>query len=300
MKIVHSYWSKPGLAIRDHSDKSAGGWLHKKYYYYSWALSCLKFKDLYGGIELVTDKAGYHLLIERLQLPYTSVRVELDVLNDYHEKLWALGKLYAYSIQEEPFLHADGDVFIWEQLGNAIEEAPLAAQHREVGEVHYKDAWRDLHNYFNYIPEVLTKDFKTYEKIDAANAGIFGGNDLDFFKEYVAEAFNFINRNKKSIENDNVFGSRFAILYEQYLFSCMAREKRLNISYYFPEFSPRYEQLSDFKNKYGVKKYTHVMDIYKKLSAYCFELENILRVEYPTNFYTIEKELSKIPNHIML
>lgn len=293
MKIVHSYWSKPGLANRSHSNKSGGGWLHKKYEYYSWALSCLKFKEVYGNIELVTDKEGYKLLIETLQLPYTSVQVALDVLNDYHEKLWAIGKLYAYSLQEEPFLHVDGDVFIWEKLGSAIETAPLAAQHQEVGFAHYKEAYNDLLTYHDYIPEILTADYKKYGKIDAANAGIFGGNDLDFFKEFVLEAFNFIDQNKNSIMNENVFGSRFAIMYEQYLFSCMARKKQRKINYYFSDSSTNYKQLSDFKNKYALKKYTHVMDVYKKLNTHCFELENILRAEYPNYYYTIKKELTK-------
>jgi hypothetical protein len=291
MKIVHSYWSKPGLANKNAIDKNHGGWLHKKYYYFSWALSCLKFKEIYGNIELVTDKPGYALLVEKLKLPYTSIKVELDILNDYHEKLWAIGKLHAYRIQEEPFLHVDGDVFIWDRFGKSIETASLAAQHREADYAHYKDAYNDLNSYFNYIPEIITDDYQKYGKIDASNAGVFGGSDLDFFQEYVKEAFDFIQRNKTSLENEKVFGSRFAIMYEQYLFSCMARKKQLKINYLFPDNSIDYKQLSDFKNKYTSTKYTHIIDVRKKLNSYCFELENVLRAEYPGYYYKIIKVL---------
>lgn len=293
MKIVHSYWSKPGLANKNNIDKNHGGWLQKKYYYYSWALSCLKFKELYGTIELVTDKEGYELLIKALELPYTSVKVELDILNNYHEKLWAIGKLHAYSIQEEPFLHVDGDVFIWEKFGDVIETAPLIAQHQEIDYSHYREAYDDLKKYHDFIPEILIEDYKKYGKIDASNAGIIGGNDLDFFKKYTQEAFNFINKNAEAIVNEKIFGSRFAIMYEQYLFSCMARKNRLKISYFFSNFTPDYKQLSDFKNKYTDKKYTHIIDIRKKLNTYCFELENVFRAEYPEFYYKIEKALSK-------
>lgn len=289
MKIVHSYWSKPGLVNKNNIDKNNGGWLHKKYYYFSWALSCLKFKEIYNHIELVTDKEGYKLLIEKLQLPYTDVKVELDVLNKYHEKLWAIGKLHAYRIQEEPFLHVDGDVFIWEKFNEQIENASLAAQHREVDFIHYKDAYNDLITYHNYIPEIILEDYKKYGRIDASNAGIFGGTNLEFFKEYVQEAFNFIERNQAGLQNKNVFGSRFAIMYEQYLFACMARKKQLHINYLFSDAEADYAQLSDFKNKYGPKKYTHVIDVRKKLNTYCIELENMLRAEYPEYYYNIVK-----------
>ena len=287
MKIVHSYWSKPGRVTKSGVDKNNGGWLHKKYYYFSWALSCLKFKEIYNNIELVTDKEGYKLLVETLQLPYTSVKVELDVLNSYHEKLWAIGKLHAYRIQEEPFLHVDGDVFIWEKFNGALEKAPLVAQHREVDFIHYKDAYNDLLKYHTYIPDLITEDFKKYGRIDASNAGIFGGSDLDFFKEYVEEAFKFIDGNIAGLQNKNVFGSRFAIMYEQYLFACLARKKQLKINYLFSDAEVDYAQLSDFKNKYGPKKYTHVIDVRKKLNTYCWELENMLRAEYPEYYYHI-------------
>jgi len=54
MKIVQSFWSKPML-MNDNSDaifRSNGGWTDRIYFYMSWALSCLKFKEIYNEIEL--------------------------------------------------------------------------------------------------------------------------------------------------------------------------------------------------------------------------------------------------------
>lgn len=115
MKIVQSFWSKPML-MNDNSDaifRSNGGWTDRIYFYMSWALSCLKFKEIYNEIELVTDINGKHLLYDILELPYTNVVTKLDDLNDYNHNLWALGKLYAYKLQQEPFIHVDSDVFAW-------------------------------------------------------------------------------------------------------------------------------------------------------------------------------------------
>ncbi len=79
----------------------------------SWTLSCLNLRKFYENVELVTDEVGYRYLIEKLKLPYSSVRVELDCINTYPSSLWAIGKLYTYGIQNEPFIHVDGDVYIW-------------------------------------------------------------------------------------------------------------------------------------------------------------------------------------------
>ena len=130
MKIIHSYWSKPALYTgKGVKEKTFGGWPSKKYEYMSWALSCLSFKKFYPNIELITDAYGKKTLVDELQLPYTSVKIELDVLNKYPTQLWALGKLHAYSLQEEPFIHVDNDIFIWRKFDDEIENAHLIAQH---------------------------------------------------------------------------------------------------------------------------------------------------------------------------
>ena len=133
MKIVQSLWSKPNQGL-PFSEKNKLGWPDRKYNYFSWALSVLQFKQYYDEVELVTDKEGYQLLIDKLGLPYSRVQVLLDDVNDYPPRLWAIGKIYVYNIQEQPFIHADGDVFIWKKFDERFESAPLVAQHWEGGE----------------------------------------------------------------------------------------------------------------------------------------------------------------------
>jgi hypothetical protein len=82
MKIVQTLWTKP-IFNNDSSDirhRFNGGWLSWKYYYFAWALSCLRFREYYKEVELVTDNLGKKILVDGIGLPYTSVKVELDCL----------------------------------------------------------------------------------------------------------------------------------------------------------------------------------------------------------------------------
>ena len=99
MKIIQSYWSKPYRRV---NNGFYGGWYSKIFHYMSCAISCLKLSEFYP-VELVTDKKGKRLLIDKLGLPYTSASDDLEYI-DYPEDLWAAGKIVAYSKQNEPFI----------------------------------------------------------------------------------------------------------------------------------------------------------------------------------------------------
>ncbi|MAU14197.1 MAG: hypothetical protein CMH46_01490 [Muricauda sp.] len=292
MKIVHSYWSKPSILYNKSSNEKAfGGWRDKKYEYMSWALSCLTLKKFYPNIELVTDIAGKNLLIDKLQLPYKTVRIDLDCLNKYPEQLWAIGKLYTYSIQNEPFIHVDNDVFIWERFSNAVENAPLVAQHIDDDERDYNFAFNYLKKNNIKIPTFLEDDLKKYHRFNSSNAGIIGGNDFAFFKEYTKEAFGFIDSQLDKI-NQSIKGSLYAIIYEQYLYSVMARKKGIRIQHVFEEEEKKSMDLVNFMNKYRKKKYVHLYAFSKYFPEYCRELEHQLLLEYP-EFHSIIMSIIK-------
>ena len=51
----------------------------------------------------------------------------MDGLRGYDPSWWALGKLFAYAAEEEPFIHFDSDVFLWLALPEAVTSCPLVA-----------------------------------------------------------------------------------------------------------------------------------------------------------------------------
>lgn len=280
MKIVHSFWSKPSLDTMGVSEKSNGGWRQGKYHLMSWALSCLSFKKHYGNIELVTDPFGKELLIDELELPYSSFSIDLKKLNIYPKHLWALGKIYSYGIQKEPFLHVDGDVYIWERLGPFIENAELCAQHMDSKEGHYHFAMNQLKNSKIVFPREFRNDYDVQKKYNASNAGIIGGTNIDFFQEYVELAFKFIDENLSKI-SESVLGSSYALIYEQYLFSVLARKKNVKIRHYIEDEGVGIMNLSNFMRKYDKQKYVHLLASAKSTFESCRELELHLMVEYP-------------------
>ena len=263
MKIVQRYWSKPALKKTNlnNTDRSAGGWLNRKTNYMSWALSCLQFRKFYDEVELVTDQLGYDLLISKLGLPYTSVRVILDDLNHYHPDLWALGKIYTYSVQDKPFIHADGDVYIWGKLFSEMDNAPLYAQNVERFEEFYKPVFTSIVSNFMYVPPVLL-DFERRNGSAAINAGVIGGYDISFFKEYAKGAFEFVDRNLDNLNKINI--GKFNPIFEQSYFYALAEQKSNPVECLFKDQKNNsFDGMADFTGVPGKVKFIHAMAGYK-------------------------------------
>jgi hypothetical protein len=288
MKIIHSYWSKPTFAKSSskYEDRKNGGWTEKKYNYMSWALSCLKFKKYYGYIELITDQVGNELLIDKLKLPYDNVEIKLDTLNDFPHDLWAVSKLLCYTLQDDPFMHVDGDVYIWDKM-ESIANKPLVAQNEDYDLIYYYDVWKDLLNNFDYIPNFMIDDIKNQKVIRAANAGVFGGTDVAFIKDFAYEALDFLEQNKQAFNKVNLGSS--VLIYEQYLFSSLARKYRKEVTYLFPNMDRAYAQITNFIKSPRKVKYVHAVGNAKENKNIGAMMANCLMVEFPEYYYYIQE-----------
>lgn len=118
MKIIQTFWSS-GRNPLEHSF----GWPHAEYNLMSWTLSCLSLREHFDQVELYTDKRGYEVLIEKLHLPYTQVHVIYDD-NLCLPQHWAYAKIKTYSLQTEPFLHIDGDMYFPKPIPQEREDRP--------------------------------------------------------------------------------------------------------------------------------------------------------------------------------
>lgn len=280
MKIVHSCWSKP--FCNHNSNSVIGGWNHPIYFYMSWALSCLSYKKFYNNIELVCDKHSKQILVDTLQLPYDSIVESLDDINAYHPDLWALGKLYAYNIQHDPFIHVDYDTYIWDRLPSSIESAELLSQHLEISYPHNNLFFDDVISNFDYIPQDIIKYRQHTKTINEVNAGIIGGNDINFFKKYVAEAFSFVDANQKHIDKLQYKGM-FNTIFEQYLFYCMCVNNKRKVHFLFNQPIPSsFEGLADFYNIGRSAKFIHTVGYYKRSFEIGEQVSYRLFLEHPT------------------
>jgi hypothetical protein len=119
----------------------------------AWALSCLRLKEHYPNLHLYTDNRGYEILVEYLNLPYSDVHACYDSIDHYSETLWTLPKIMTYAAQKGPFIHVDGDVFIWEKLRFELENAQLVAQNFEAGTDYYKKMMDSIRKHLHYITQ---------------------------------------------------------------------------------------------------------------------------------------------------
>lgn len=291
MKIIQSFWS----ADRDIT-KDPAGWISPQHHLMAWALSCLKLREHYDNVELYTDQTGYDWLIGKLQLPYTKVHVVMDELNTYKKELWALAKVKAYSLQDTPFLHVDGDVFIWKPFPPALLEAPLITQNTELATGYYAHKFRPIIAELNYLPEAF--DLRTSPTdIGSCNAGIMGGTDHAFYKNYCQLAFDMVDKNDLRKLSDQTLID-FNIVFEQVLFCHLAaREKKQIHGLLEKEYTDNgylYDEIGDFTTLPYTTGYIHLLGQHKRNAMACNLMARFLLAEYPEYFFRIKELFSTI------
>jgi hypothetical protein len=284
MKIVQTSWA----CNSDDMLRFNAGWYSPEYHLMAWALSCLQLTKYYGDITLHADTVTAKMLIDTLKLPYTKVCCDLDQYSSLSPDLWALTKIDTYSKQTEPFLHVDGDVFIFKAFDDELLQSDLIVQNLEIGTARYESTFDELEKQLIYTSNDIL-DVKTKSRnIFTYNAGIFGGNDLDFFNLYTTRAKDLIKLNSSVIPQINSLA--FNIYFEQYLFYCLALKLDKKVGVLFKEVIPD-DQYVGFGNFLGVpfhNQYLHLIGSpYKKNHKVCQELANRLRQDYPEYYYRI-------------
>jgi hypothetical protein len=191
MRAVWSFWSRPFLAHK------GTAWAKPLYHLLAWRLSVSAASRHYPETMLITDAFGKKLLFDTLGLPFVSVSTELERLNDVDPDWWALGKLVAYSMQDQPFIHIDTDVFLWKALPPGVAQAAVFAQcpeyfHRNSGRGH-----QSIEASFRACNRELPMEWEWAESRDDTyireeNCGILGGCRVDFLRHYAQTAVDLI------------------------------------------------------------------------------------------------------------
>ena len=292
MKIVQSYWSLPSQSsLVEEDGRQKGGWAHKKYHYYGMALSCLLLRRFYSEVELITDTVGKKLLIDVLGLPYTSVSTDLDQFIDYPAVLWSLPKLYAYSIQTSPFLHVDGDVFIWEAFNPTVLQAAVVAQSPEIKHEHmYKDAVTKLCDLIGYVPTPFAPN--SADNTIALNAGVLGGTDVEFLSSYALAAISIIKDNIDIIKKNCNTGI-VNIALEQLLLYNFCKMSNKEIAYVIPVLSHDFKEVINFHTAPVIQTFIHLIGKAKKSLLACEQVEFRLKYEFP-DYYD---RITEVINH---
>lgn len=292
MKILHSFWSKPAMAVqKTDGGRKDGGWLRARYQYYSCALSCLKARDAFGAIDLVTDRLGKEILVDAMNLPYRKVEVLLDELNGFPTELWAVGKLFAYQVQREPFFHIDNDIFLWAPFSPQLLAAPLVAQNPELNLDYYKQVLETCDALEIQLPEFI-RDVDR-KSIFSSNAGVIGGNDFGFFARLSKDAFDFIHVNRNKIETATN-ASLFNVLFEQLFYHHLARIDEIEIQYVVNKINPNKKELVNFHITPSRNGYIHVFgNSLKRDQQVIDNVELAFKLEFPDYYYKVNSLLKE-------
>jgi hypothetical protein len=284
MKAVWSLWTKPLLR------KKSLNWNTKLQYLLSWVLSVETAKPHFSETALYTDDIGAKILIEDLGLKFDHVYIDLNVLSRYDPEWWAVGKIYTYLLQTEPFVHIDYDVFMWKPLPVRILHAPILAQNPEYfdisGSWYYPQKFDLIRRFNGWIPEEVEWYKSSGHTQKAMCCGIFGGNRVDFIKYYAEQAIETLLEPKNQTIWRFLGGDN--ILVEQYLLAACIEYHQGRKSSPFNDISVEclFNSSEDAFNPQTATElgYTHLIGGAKKSDYSCMRLEKRMQEKYPEYF----------------
>jgi hypothetical protein len=247
-RAVWSFWSAPYTM---HYKRT---WASDEFHRLSWVLSFQTASAHFPRTALVTDTAGAHLLVDELGLTFDEVDTCLDAIPEARNQLWALGKLYAYRQQREPFVHLDSDVYLWKPLSERLLTADVLVQNPEYAPptdqtyYHPSSFIRRVQQANGWLPPELS----AYLLAGGATAfctGIFGGTATDLIAEYADRAIAILEHPA----NEPVWQSGSSgdmVLVEQYYlaafcFDCTGRLRyRPRVEYLFDSQEESFSELA--------------------------------------------------------
>ena len=282
MKIVQSFWSKPMLkSDKDiYQNRLYGGWRNYRYALAAMTYSCLTLRKFYDDVELYTDDFGIHLFRDELQLPYTRYHNVLNDL-DIDDSFWAFGKIFTYSLQEEPFLHVDNDIFIWEKFPKRLELADVAGQNVEWVTPSATDDYTTALNYLRKNVPVCPRIILDSECRQAVNMGVFGGSDIEFIQRYALLAMKSIKDASPYLVSADVKNGVFNIIFEQLLLSEMAKKEARKMAYMIENCdSSDFSQYINIETAQFDVKYAHCIGLLKQSDAICEQVEYRLKCDF--------------------
>lgn len=236
---------------------------------------------LYGNASMIK------LLIEDFGLPYDYSHI-LNSIPENRKMFYCWPKIETYKLQDEPFIHVDSDIYMWKAIPDRLLKADLVAQHMENDTTFYMRIFQHMQEMGIEIPDFLQSCIGN-GYIASYNAGLLGGNNLSFFKEYLKCIDKFLDNRMDMIRlSDQQF--LFNVVFEQWLFYAIAKDKQIEVSTYYDRI------IKDFiMPNNGVpfqvidgrcSEYIHIMDYKRQYSCNRFIVRNMLD-EFPEYYEKI-------------
>jgi hypothetical protein len=288
MKAVWSFWTKPYYAGR----RSA--WYSELHHWLAWGLSVYAARRYYPETCLVTDDEGARILVDGLQLPFEHVSTALNELRDEDAGWWCLGKIEAYRLQQQPFVHLDADVFFWEPLSPELEEADVFTQNPVPifpgASLYRPDEFEQAIGYpgAGWLPkEWLWYRRRAHQHSECC--GVFGGTRIDFINDYAGAVLRLVTDEANRAALDVMPAkAEHMFLIEEYMLTCWVEyhQKQKRSPYHGIEIKHLFPTLEDaYKPEYAAAAgFTHLAGSSKRDARTSRHLEQRVRQDLP-NYY---------------
>jgi hypothetical protein len=297
MRAVWSFWSRPFHSYYGNI------WCKPLHHLLAWGLSLQTASRHYPDTVLVTDRPGKTLLVDQLGLPFSEVSTELERLRDVDSGWWALGKLVAYSIQDQPFVHLDSDVFLWKRLPVHLLDSPVFTQNPEGfhdNDPHYRP--QDIEWAFGEEALKLPLEWEwarsNRSHYPAENCGILGASHVEFLRYYARTAVDLVLRPENALAWSRLKDKRaYSVVLEQFFLSaCVdfhglqpaSPYQGVRIGHLFPAGKNAFDP-----NDAARVGFTHLIGGAKSHPAVGRRLEERVRRENPAHLRRCEQVLAK-------
>ena len=235
-----------------------------------WMLSYAYAKQHYKRVVLVTDDAGAEIL---KFIPYDHVDLSLTRMPKGVERLWTLGKVMAYWVQNQPFISIDHDAFIFKKPREFTTD--FFVQSPEPFRTDKKTFFRDAYpiNEYLKVPHLGFLRDRLQKSVHCPlNTALFASRNIDQVHEYCDLVFRIAcNPKNKKICND--IGWHMALFLEQYVLGAFVQDRGLT-----------YDTLFGFdENKIWpkVRGYTHLLGPSKYKPEYQHRVKVRLQQDFP-------------------
>ena len=263
--------------------------------FYSSLLSYIKLNELYGDVTMYCNSYAYDNMLK--YIPYDNIIFnELDWINqDNYGNEWGLMKFHVFEQQKEPFMHIDGDVFLFNDLlsefinndnyDGIVQSIDISSQ---VYGAFYQSNVNKLKE-LNVISKISDDLTLKYNGAIGYNNGVVGFKNMDFLKHYINTA-----KKLNELMNINTFKNvnHQTMIFEQFNLYHAVINKNMNFHKVLSD-----ELITEFGiNEAGSKiGYTHLLSGNKYVDYFVMLVRNKIINEYPEyeeNIKLFEKSIS--------
>jgi len=256
MKALYTFWSKP---LKENISRCKS----EKNFVLMFVYSMLWSSKWFDKVEMNTDNYGYNIF-KYFESDKIRIKNTLNEFNDLDAYLfWAYPKLYSLTLQDEPFIHIDGDIFIFRKLKNELFEADFGFQNRET--TYYERTYNRLINFYDKNYNDKPKEWNNNLN-SAINCGLMYFKDHNLakiFHENIKKHFididkDFLFRLKKELQEIiNTTYITYPLLFEQYYLNCFINNfKHLKTNYLLSDEEIKKEE----QGQSTIEGYVHLIE----------------------------------------